>query len=186
MLPVLIAESFCLVAGTGTHQEDKNALDAARFAAGVHDLDLSPTTSIIPPGCKEISREEFRRRIQTPGQIVHAIGGYCMTNEEGQIASAALSVVQPDDPERESYVAEIFEKKGILPEVLTHRVQTMALQLFATRVGDTAFVVDDQWEQGRTAYAIGGMSVTLKSVVVSGVGQGKGKHTCAYVGAVLL
>lgn len=185
MMPVLIPEYYCLVAGVGVHKEDKNAQDMAGHEAGIADRNVITVSSVLPPGCREISKEQYLARTR-PGQIILVIDGQCKTNEEGQIAAAALAVAIPDDPEEPGYFTELFETPGIEPDVLRRRVETMSLQLLATRMHDDDFVADDQWEDGKDRYEIAGKPVTLKSIVASGLGTGDGNYTCAYVGAILL
>jgi pyruvoyl-dependent arginine decarboxylase len=185
MLPVLIPEYFCLVSGVGVHEEDKVAQDLAGHEAGIHDLNIVKVTSVLASGCKERQIDCIRKESR-PGQIILAVDGKCLTSIEGQIVSAGLAVTIPDDPNLPGFFSEIYEHPGILPEHLKRRVEKGSLQIFANNVGDQEFDPDRSWEDGKTRYQIGGTAVTLTSIVASGVGQGKGKYTLAYVGALFL
>jgi arginine decarboxylase len=186
MLPNLLPEYFCLVSGVGVHPEDKVAQDLAGRPAGIADRNISPVTSVLPPGCKECTLD-FVREHSRNGQVILAVDGKCKTSTEGQLVSAGLAVTIPHDPEVTGYFAEIFEEAGILPEVLKKRVEKASLQIFANNTeGAEGFDADRDWQDGRPEYEIGGRKVTLRSVVASGVGQGQGKYTLAYVGAILL
>lgn len=186
MLPVLIPEFFCLVSGVGVHEEDKVAQDLAGRPAGISDRNILPVTSVLPPGCKERPLEFFREASRN-GQVILAVDGKCKTSVEGQLVSAGLAVTIPEDPEVTGYFAEIYEQVGLLPDILKRRVEKASLQIFANNnQAEDSFVADRDWEDGRTEYVIGGRKVTLRSVVAGGVGQGKGKYTLAYVGAIFL
>jgi len=186
MLPVLIPEYFCLISGVGVHEEDKVAQDLAGRPAGIADRNIQKITSVLPPGCKEHPLKFFREQTRN-GQFIAAVDGKCKTSVEGQIVSAGLAVTIPHDPEVTGYFAEIYEEVGLLSDILRKRVEKASLQIFANNNGaEDTFVADREWQNGKTEYVIGGRRVTLQSVVASGVGQGKGKYTLAYVGAILL
>jgi pyruvoyl-dependent arginine decarboxylase len=190
MLPVLIPERFCLVSGVGVHSEDKVAQDLAGRQAGIHDLNINKVTSVWAPGCQECGIEYVRQQAQA-GRIIYAVDGKCLTSIEGQLVSAGLALTvpkegSPDHGTLPGFFSEIYEHPGILPEHLKRRVEKASLQIFANQVDAPDFDPDEDWEDGKTEYKIGGKPVTLRSVVASGVGPGQGKYVLAYVGAIFL
>ena len=122
MLPALLPEHFCLVSGVGVHQEDKVAQDLAGRQAGIHDRNIITVSSILPAGCQEVDID-FVRKNSRPAQILYAIDGKCKTSVEGQIVSAGLAVVIPDDLNQIGFFAEIYEEVGLLPEIIKERVE---------------------------------------------------------------
>lgn len=174
-----------LCAAAGSHKENKNARDRASVQVGLHDKNLVATSSVLPPGIRLITREEFDD-LTRPGQIVFTIHGLCEGNVPGQRVSAALCAAVPDDPGVTGYVTEVFEHPGVEEEWARRRAETMALQLFAERNGDPHFVADQAWELGRTEYTVVGRDVTLHAVSATAVANWEGHYAAALVAAVLL
>jgi arginine decarboxylase len=177
-----------LCAAEGQHKENKNARDRASAAVGLADKNLVAVSSVLPPGIRLITREEFDD-LTSPGQIVFTIHGLCEGNVPGQRVSAALCAAVPDDPGVTGYVTEVYEHPGVEEGWARRRVETMALQLFAERNGDSefvAFVADKAWQYGGTDYTVAGHALTLHTVSASAVANWEGHYACALVAAVLL
>lgn len=181
----MIPTRLYLAQGVGTHKQNKNARDRASTPAGLADLNLLPVSSVLPAGIRLIGPEEFRSSV-TPGQIVPAIHGICESNTVGQIVTATLTAVLPDDPEVVGYVAETYEWPGLTSEMAVRRTETSALQLFAERHGEDDFVADDVWRATRKDYTIAGHRVTLRTLHAEGEVNWEGDFCVALVAAVLL
>jgi arginine decarboxylase len=173
-------------AAVGTHQEDKNAFDRASAQIGVARLNLITLSSILPPGVREIGREEFEQLTQDACEV-HAIHGICKSNVRGQLVTAGMGRVRPQDPKVTGYVTELFEHPGIPPEALRYRVETMALQIFADRNGlEGKFRAADVWDPDKTDYVIAGRDVVIDSLIAAGQVNMDGDYTAALVLAALL
>jgi pyruvoyl-dependent arginine decarboxylase len=181
----MIPTRLYLAQGVGTHKQDKNAKDRASAQAGLPDLNLVEVSSVLPAGIRLIDFEEFRAQV-TPGEIVPAIHGTCQSNVVGQIVTATLTAVLPDDPAVVGYVAELFEHPGLTTEMAVRRTETMALQLFAERHGESDFAADDVWRATRRDYTVAGQRITLRTLHAEGEVNWDGDYTCALVAAVLL
>jgi arginine decarboxylase len=176
-----------LCAAAGSHKENKNARDRASAAVGLADKNMVAVSSVLPPGIRLITREEFDN-LTRPGQIVFAIHGICEGNVPGQRVSAALCAAVPKDPGVTGYVTELYEHPGVEEDWARRRAETMALQLFAERNGDADFVADKVWRllNWQKDYTVAGHDVTLHTVSASAVANWEGHYACALVAAVLL
>src|SRR5689334_22594505 len=79
----LLPTRFFLTKGTGTHEKELRAFEEALRDAGIQVCNLVKISSIIPPGCKRIPRQEGVKELQ-PGQITFAVMAQSQTNEPGQ------------------------------------------------------------------------------------------------------
>ena len=79
----IVPNKFFFTKGVGVHEKDMRAFEEALRDAGVHTCNFIKTSSVIPPGCKLISKEEGKRLLK-PGQITFAIIAQSETNEPGQ------------------------------------------------------------------------------------------------------
>src|SRR4051812_40492128 len=112
----MIPTRLYLAQGVGTHKQDKNAKDRASAQAGLPDLNLVEVSSVLPAGIRLIAFEDFGAQAP-PGEIFHATHGPCLSNVVGQIVTATLTAVLPDDPAVVGYVAELFEHPGLTTEM---------------------------------------------------------------------
>jgi arginine decarboxylase len=97
MIMAIVPKKFFLTKGKGIHEKDMRAFEEALRDAGVHTCNFIKTSSVIPPGCKRISKEQGIKLLQ-PGQITFAIIANSQTNEPGQIITAGIGMAQPKDP----------------------------------------------------------------------------------------
>jgi pyruvoyl-dependent arginine decarboxylase len=176
--------------GFGTHKENKNARDRASTEAGIGDINLLETSSILRPGIQVISRAEFEELIKSgqvdPGECLCAVNGVCESNVPGQKVCSGMAWVRPWDKSKTGYISELFEHPGIQEDIMKQRVETMALQLYADRRGFKGFSAENVWENGKKYYEINGEKVTLESMVVSEVCNIDGDYSVALVAAILI
>jgi arginine decarboxylase len=98
--------------GVGTGETHRVAMQHATQQAGVSECNLVKTSSVIPPGCRIISREQGTRLLR-PGAVVHAVIATGNTNEPSQLLSAALCWAQPDDPAEHGTITEVEQEETI-------------------------------------------------------------------------
>ena len=68
----MIPKFIFLTKGTGTHKERLASFELALRSAGIHRCNIVNVSSIIPPRCKLISKEEGLKMLQ-PGEITFAV-----------------------------------------------------------------------------------------------------------------
>ena len=68
----MIPKFMFLTKGVGSHKEQLASFELALRNAGIHRCNIVTVSSIIPPGCKLISKEEGLKRLQ-PGEITFVV-----------------------------------------------------------------------------------------------------------------
>ncbi|HXY56482.1 MAG TPA: pyruvoyl-dependent arginine decarboxylase, partial [Nitrososphaerales archaeon] len=63
---------FFLTKGVGKHKENLSSFEDALRDAGISAYNLVTVSSIIPPGCKQISKEQGVGMLK-PGEIVFLV-----------------------------------------------------------------------------------------------------------------
>jgi pyruvoyl-dependent arginine decarboxylase len=174
-----------VTSGIGVHTQDKNARHAAKQMAGIDRQNHRPLTSVLPPGIRFITRQEYLDSVR-PGQVVDSILGMCLSDVPGQMLCAGLAWVRARGPERTGFISEIYEHPGISRSAMRYRVETSALQLFAQDCDDGQFAADDVYEQGVLGYRIGGVDVEVGSTIIDIEVPVGGEYGCALVAAVFL
>lgn len=75
--------------GKGVHKEYLTSFELALRDAEIADLNLVSVSSIMPPHCKVVSRQEGRRHLR-PGQIAFTIMARSATNEPNRLIASIL------------------------------------------------------------------------------------------------
>ena len=73
--------------------------------AEIADLNLVSVSSIKPPHCKIVSRQEGRKYLM-PGQIVFAVIARASTNEPNRLIASSIGLARPMDDSRYGYLSE--------------------------------------------------------------------------------
>ncbi|MCD6237506.1 MAG: pyruvoyl-dependent arginine decarboxylase, partial [Thermoplasmata archaeon] len=68
----MIPEAVFFTRGVGRHKEKLQSFEMALRDAGIAKFNIVRVSSILPPNCKLISREEGLKRLK-PGQIIYCV-----------------------------------------------------------------------------------------------------------------
>jgi arginine decarboxylase len=68
----MIPKYFFLTKGVGKHKEQLQSFELALRNAGIHHCNIVNVSSIIPPGCKLITREKGLKMLK-PGEITFVV-----------------------------------------------------------------------------------------------------------------
>src|SRR2546430_13843585 len=91
--------------GVGVHKERLASFELALRAAGVAHCNLVLVSSIYPPGCKIISKEEGLKLLR-PGEIVSAVYDRESNNEPNRLAAASVAFTIASDSSMHVYLSE--------------------------------------------------------------------------------
>ena len=91
--PLVPRECF-FTKGAGKHQTRLQSFELALRAAGIEICNLVRVSSIFPPHCKVISKNQGLLRLQ-PGQIAHVVLAEASTNEPSRLVGAGIGLAVP-------------------------------------------------------------------------------------------
>ena len=118
----LVPKKVFFVSGAGRHEDALVSFELALRDAGIEKFNLVPVSSILPPECEFVEKEEGLSELK-PGQIVFVVMARHTSNEEGKKIFASIAAAKPDDDSKNGYIAEhsgelkLGEDEG---EVLKH------------------------------------------------------------------
>lgn len=179
-----VPAKFFLTKGVGMHKKDMRAREEALRDAGMPMLNLVKTSSIIPPGCKRIPREEGVALLK-PGQITFAVIAQSQTNEPGQIVTAGIAMAQPEIENEVGYLTEQEEIIGRTAEDVARDVEEMAIENLAT-AWDLKLKTKDIWKQGQKAYTLEDKKIAVDNLVQTATGHEDRLYTMVFVAAVFI
>jgi len=85
-----------LTKGVGRHKEKLASFELALRDAGIEKCNLVYVSSILPPNCKIISKEEGLKKLK-PGQITYCVMARNETNEANRLVAASIGCAVPSD-----------------------------------------------------------------------------------------
>jgi len=91
-----IPKQLFFTKGVGTHREQLHSFELALRDAGIEKCNLVQVSSIMPPGCRIISRMEGLKKLK-PGAITFCVMSRCCSNEPRRLISASIGCAIPMD-----------------------------------------------------------------------------------------
>ena len=87
----MIPKKMFFTKGVGVHKEKLASFEMALRVAGLAHCNLVLVSSIYPPGCKVISKDEGLKLLK-PGEIVFAVYDRESSNEPNRLMAASVEI----------------------------------------------------------------------------------------------
>ena len=172
-----------LTKGKGQHKEKLASLEQALREAGIATFNLVKITSIFPPDCQLISKQEGIKRLH-PGQIVFLVMSENSTDEPQRLISASVGMAVPNDPKHYGYLSE-HHSFGQDKKEAGQYAEDLAADMLTTTLGKN-FNLSQIWNEERSLYEIGdGIEVRTQHITQIARGK-KGIWTTAIAAAVMV
>ena len=92
--------------GVGVHKDKLASFELALRQAGIEKCNLVTVSSILPPGCKIISKDEGIKLLKA-GQVTFCVMARIETNEPNRLMYASVGLAVPTDKENQyGYLSE--------------------------------------------------------------------------------
>jgi arginine decarboxylase len=178
-----VPKKIFLTRGVGLHRERLSAFEMALRDARIARYNLVNVSSIFPPYCELIEREEGLDLL-TPGQIVFTVMSRLDTNEPSRLAAASIGVAIPKDPAKFGYLSE-HHAYGQNNQTAGDYAEDLAASMLATILG-VAFDPDEAWDEQRKQWEMSGQIVKSLNITQTAEGPEDGRWTSVIAAAVLL
>jgi len=179
---LLVPKRIFFTRGVGYHKDRLGSFEMALREAGIEICNLVSVSSILPPRCTAIAREEGIRELRSiAGAITFCVLARNESNEPHRMISAAIGVAQPQDSNLYGYLSE-HHPCGETEQEAGDYAEDLAAEMFASSLGmeidvDKAYLEDeDLWQIGpqrvrtsHTAVAASPNKGSWCSVVAAGV-----------------
>ena len=179
----MIPKKCFFTKGVGVHKERLASFELALRSAGLAYCNLVLVSSIYPPGCKRISKEEGIKLLR-PGEIVFCVYDRESTNEPNRLVAASVGVAIPADQEQHGYLSE-HHSFGETEEKAGEYAEDLAASMLATTLG-IEFDPDTAWDERENLFKMSGKIVRTSNITQSAIGNKDGLWTtvfaaCAFV-----
>lgn len=163
-----------LTRGVGTHPEKLASFEAALRGSGIAAFNLVKISSIFPPNCKLISKEEGLSHLK-PGQIIYCVLSDNATNEPQRVIATSIGLAIPRDTNIYGYLSE-HHSFGQTAETAGDYAEDLAAMMLATTLG-FEIDLDKSWDQQKELYRIEDYIVFTSNITQTAVGDSRGFWT---------
>ena len=178
----MIPDKIFLTKGVGRHKEKLASFEMALRDAGIQAVNYVQVSSIFPPGCKLVSKEQGLKLIK-PGQITFIVMAKNHTDEPHRLISSSIGLAIPADPSSYGYLSE-HHACGETDEECGDYAEDIAAQMLATTLG-VPFDETASWDERREEWKLSDKIVRTTHITQSAIGQ-RGVWTTVLAAAVLL
>lgn len=178
----MIPTKIFFTKGVGVHKDKLASFELALRKAGIERCNLVYVSSIFPPNCKIIPKEEGLNQIK-PGQVTFCVIAKTETNEPNRLISAAIGLAVPKD-DTYGYLSE-HHTFGETDEKAGEYAEDMAATMLATTLG-IEFDPEKAWEEREQVYKASGKIFKTSNIVQSAEGNKNGQWTTVLAAAVFL
>jgi arginine decarboxylase len=170
--------------GVGIHKDKLASFELALRNAGIEKYNLVYVSSIVPPNCRIISKEEGLKSLQ-PGEIIYCVMARNETEEPNRLISSAIGCAIPKDASSQyGYLSEhhAFGEKG---DFAGEYAEDLAATMLATTLG-VEFDSTKAWEEREQIYKASGHIFKTANVCQSAEGNKDGLWTTTIAVAVFI
>ena len=179
----LVPHKLFLTRGVGVHKEKLTSFEMALREADIAQFNLVRVSSIFPPRCKIVEREEGLQLLQ-PGEVVFAVIAEMSTNEPGRRIASSIGVARPADQDKYGYLSE-HHTFGQTEQEAGDYAEDLAATMLATTLG-IPFDADKDYNERREQYRMGGEIVDSTSITVAVTAEPGGVWTTTIAAAILI
>ncbi len=154
--------------GVGKHKEALSSFELALRDAKINRFNLVTVSSIVPPGCKQLSRDQGVDMLKS-GEIVFLVLARNSTNESHRLVASSIGVAIPANPTEYGFLAE-HHSFGQTDEEAGEYAEDLAATMLATTMG-IPFDINADWDEREQVFKSSGRIIKTTNVTQSAIGD---------------
>jgi len=182
LLNINVPRGVFLTKGVGTHKEELHSFELALRDAAIEKCNLVQVSSILPPGCRVISRNEGLKELK-PGAITFCVMSRCYSNEPRRLLAASIGCAIPAEKNAYGYISE-HHAYGQTERQAGDYAEDLAAAMLASTLG-IDFDVEESWDEKKELFKISGKIVGTRSCTQSSIVKNK-NYTTVLAAAVFI
>lgn len=180
----IIPKRMFFTKGVGYHRNELQSFELALRDAGVEICNLVTISSIFPPDCKIISKQEGLKNL-VPGQITFVVMARQETNEPARLVHSAVGLARPLNKNQYGYISE-HHGYGQNSQQSGDFAEDLAATMLASTLG-FELDADKAWDERKQLYIAGkDRQFISRSIAKSAHGHKDGLWTTVVALAVML
>ena len=180
---MIVPNKIFLTKGVGVHKDKLASFELALRDAGIEKCNLVFVSSILPPSCKIISKEEGLKFLKA-GQITFCVFSRNDTNEPNRLISAAIGVAVPKENDQYGYLSE-HHSYGQTDDKAGDYAEDLAATMLATTMG-IQFDPEIAWDERKQLFKTSGLIIKTANITQSATGDKNGLWTTTVAVAVFV
>lgn len=177
----MIPTKFFFTKGVGIAKEQLTSFELALRNAGIEKFNLVAVSSILPPGCKKVTKEkglEFLR----PGEIVFCVLARNATNEPNRLVASSIGCAVPAEENQYGYLSE-HHSFGETEQKVSDYTEDLAASMLATTLG-IEFDSNCAWDEREKNFKLSGKIVYTSNITQTAEGNKNGLWTTVIAAAI--
>lgn len=155
-----------LTKGAGVHKEELRSFELALRDAGIEKCNLVHVSSIFPPYCKILSRNQGLKEI-VPGMITFCVMSKCSSNEPHRLIAASIGLAVPTEKKTYGYISE-HHSFGKADDETGDYAEDLAASMLASTLG-LEFDENKAWDEKKEIYRVSGKIIRTTNITQSAV-----------------
>lgn len=180
----LVPTKIFFTKGVGTHKEELRSYEMALKDAGIEKCNLVYVSSIFPPGCKIISRNEGIKEL-VPGMITYCVLARCSSNESRRLIASSVGSAIPAEDNMYGYLSE-HHAYGETDETAGDYAEELAARMLASTLGFSDFDDSKNWDEVKEEYRMSDKIVKTGNITQSTIIDPNGNWSTVIAAAVFL
>jgi len=179
----LVPTKVFFTKGVGRDKEQLASFEAALRDAGIEKFNLVTVSSILPPKCKIVSREDGLKELM-PGQIVFVVMSRNSSNEPNRMTAASVGCAVPTERTTYGYLSE-HHSFGQTDEFAGEYAEDLAASMLASTLG-IEFDVNKNYDEKKEIWKMSGKIVKTTNITQSAKVDKNGLWTTVIAVAVFV
>jgi arginine decarboxylase len=164
----MVPKKVFLTKGVGVHKDKLASFELALRNAGIEKCNLVCVSSIFPPNCKMISKNEGIKLLN-PGEITYCVMARNESNEANRLISASIGLAIPKNGSQYGYLSE-HHAFGEKKEKAGEYAEDLAATMLATTLG-IEFDPNIAWKEREQVYKASGYIFKTTNITQSAEGN---------------
>ena len=179
---LLVPKKMFFTKGVGSHRHELRSFELALRDAGVEKCNIVHVSSIFPPNCELISKNEGSKYIY-PGMITFAVTARASSNEARRLIAASIGCAIPSDPATYGYLSE-YQAFGESEKEAGDTAEDLAAAMLASTLG-IDIDEDKSWDEKEELFRISDKVVKTTNCTQSAIVEKGGYTTVVALGVFI-
>lgn len=179
----MIPKKIFLTKGVGVHKHYLQSFELALRNAGIEKCNLVNVSSIFPPHCEMISKEQGLKYLKA-GAITFCVMARNATNEPNRLIASSIGAAVPADKSTYGYLSE-HHSYGETVEKAGDYAEDLAATMLATTLG-VEFDPEKAWDERKQEFKMCEEIIRTRNVTQSAQGNKYGLWTSVVAVAVFV
>jgi len=180
---ILVPTKMFFTKGVGIHQAELRSFEFALRDAGIEKCNLVRVSSILPPECKVVSKNEGLKEI-VPGMLTFVVMARCSSNEPHRLIATSIGCAVPSDPNAYGYLSE-HHAYGESEKVAGDTAEDLAVSMLASTLG-MEIDEDKAWDEKKQEFRFSDKIVRTTNITQSAVVGNDSRYTTVIALAVFI